>query len=293
MARLVARVGTAAGAWRETVDRGLFADLKSEQRLVKFDDISAERLLQRYNVALAQAILLRATGVTILVRNEPPARYRQLLRAVKFHRLIADIDRIDEQTHRLHLDGPLSLFSATQKYGLQLALFLPSLLLCADFEVQAELRWGPERKVKSFKLTPQDGLVSHLADAGMHVPSEVAMFAPLFAKRVSDWELAEATNVLPLGDSFWVPDYQLIHKQSGQVVYLEILGFWRKASIEKHLARLRQHATFPFVLAVSEALHIDEEALAEVPAGVHRYKALPLPDAVVRLAQQALTANPS
>ena len=26
----------------------------------------------------------------------------------------------------LHLDGPLSLFSATQKYGLQLAMFLPT-----------------------------------------------------------------------------------------------------------------------------------------------------------------------
>ena len=28
----------------------------------------------------------------------------------------------------LNLDGPMSLFSATQKYGLQLALFLPTLL---------------------------------------------------------------------------------------------------------------------------------------------------------------------
>ena len=272
----------------EVVDRGLFADLKSEQRLVKFGDISAERLLQRYNVALAQSILLRATSVTVLVRNEPPQRYRQLLRAVKFHRLIADIERVDEQTYRLRLDGPLSLFSATQKYGLQLALFLPSVLLCTDFELDAELRWGAEKKNKSFKLTPKDGLVSHLADAGMHVPDETAMFAPLFAKRVKDWELSKSADVLPLGDGFWVPDYRLVHKKSGKAVYLEILGFWRKASIEKHLARLRQHATFPFVLAVSEQLQIGEEALEEMPAGVHRYKAMPLPDAVAKLAQAAL-----
>src|SRR5262245_8838663 len=37
----------------ETVAAGLFADLKSEQRLTRFDDITPERLLQRYNVALA------------------------------------------------------------------------------------------------------------------------------------------------------------------------------------------------------------------------------------------------
>src|SRR4051794_12853815 len=43
----------------EDVDRGLFADLKSEQRLVRFDDLTVDQLLNRYNVALAQAILLR------------------------------------------------------------------------------------------------------------------------------------------------------------------------------------------------------------------------------------------
>src|SRR5437762_4660007 len=46
------------------VEEGMFADLKSEQRLVKFDDINVTRLIERYNVALAQAVLLRSTGVT-------------------------------------------------------------------------------------------------------------------------------------------------------------------------------------------------------------------------------------
>src|ERR1043166_547074 len=38
----------------EQIERSLFADLKDEQRVQTFDDISAERLLDRYNVALAQ-----------------------------------------------------------------------------------------------------------------------------------------------------------------------------------------------------------------------------------------------
>ena len=37
----------------------LFADLRDENRLLQFEDISAERLIDRYNVALAQAVLLR------------------------------------------------------------------------------------------------------------------------------------------------------------------------------------------------------------------------------------------
>jgi len=127
---------------------------------------TAERLLQRYNVALAQAVLLRSTHVQVVVRGEPTQRYRQLLRGVKFHRLVCELERLGPDSFRMHLDGPMSLFSATQKYGLQLALFLPAVLLCRDFELKAELRWGPQRRPKTFVLTSADRLVAHLPDSG-------------------------------------------------------------------------------------------------------------------------------
>src|SRR4051794_22381433 len=62
----------------EKVATALFADLKDENRLLRFEDFSAQRLIDRYNVALAQAILLRSVLVTAEVRHEKPARYRQL-----------------------------------------------------------------------------------------------------------------------------------------------------------------------------------------------------------------------
>jgi predicted nuclease of restriction endonuclease-like RecB superfamily len=273
----------------EVVEKGLFADLKSEQRLVHFKDISAERLLQRYNVALAQAVLLRCTGLHVTIRNEPPQRYRQLLRRVKFHRLICEMENIGENSYRLHLDGPLSLFSATQKYGLQLALFLPAVLLCRDFEVRAELRWGPQRKPKTFLVAPGDGLVSHSADTGTYVPPELAMFVELFRKRIADWDIVEETEVFPLGSAgFWVPDFRLIQRSTGRRVLFEVLGFWRRSSAEQHLARLRQHVTEPFLLAVSDQLHIEEAELEALPAEIHRFRNMPLPDEVARLAAEVL-----
>ncbi len=274
------------GLTPEAVDQGLFADLKSEQRLIRFKDISPEHLLQRYNVALAQAVLLRSTRVHVTIRHEPPARYRQLLRLVKFHRLICEIERAGDDGYVLHLDGPLSLFSATQKYGLQLALFLPAVLLCRDYQVQAELVWGAQRKPKTFEVTPSDGLVSHLADTGTYLPPELGMFVELFRKRIKEWEIAEETEVFPLGDGFWVPDFRLTKKATGQSVYLEVLGFWRRASAEVHLERLKRHASLPFVLAVSDGLRIEEGELEGLPAGVHRFRQMPLPDEVVRLAEE-------
>jgi predicted nuclease of restriction endonuclease-like RecB superfamily len=270
------------------VETGLFADLKSEQRLVKFGDLTAERLLQRYNVALAQAVLLRATRVHVTIRGEPPQRYRQLLRRVKFHRLVCEVERIGEGSIRLHLDGPLSLFSATQKYGLQLALFLPAVLLCRDFELKAELLWGPQRKPKTFTVTASDGLVSHYPDSGMYVPPELRLFVEAFRKRVTEWELVEETNIFPLGAGYWVPDFRLVHAQSKRSVRLEVLGFWRRSSAEQHLARLREHVSEPFLLAVSDQLHIEEAELEDLPAGIHRFRNMPLPDEVVRLAETLL-----
>lgn len=278
------------GVTVEQIEHGLFADLRSEQRLVKFKDISAEHLLQRYNVALAQSVLLRSTGVQVVIRHEPPQRYRQLLRLVKFHRLVCDFEPHAGEAYLLRLDGPLSLFSATQKYGLQLALFLPALLQCKDFELKAELRWGTQRKPKTFLLSSKDGLVSHYADTGTYVPPELAMFVELFRKRVTDWDISEESDLLPLGSGFWVPDYRLLHKATRRVVYLDVLGFWRRSSVEKHLQRLRDHATAPFVLAVSEQLKV-EEALEGLSAGVYRFRQMPLVDEVVKLAEQLLTTR--
>lgn len=272
----------------EQIDRGLFADLKSEQRLVKFKNISVEHLLQRYNEALAQAILLRSTKVVVTVRGEPPQRYRALLRSIKFHRLLCEVERLGPDSFLLRLDGPLSLFSATQKYGLQLALFLPAVLLCNDFELKAELLWGVQRKPKTFVVTSRDGLVSHLPDLGMYVPPELSMFAEMFRKRIAEWELLDETEVYPIGSGFWVPDYRLHHRQTGQHVLLEVLGFWRRSSAEKHLAWLRQHVREPFLLAVSDQLQIDEANLEGMPAGIARFRNMPLADDVARLANELL-----
>lgn len=277
----------------EQVDRGLFADLKSEQQLSSFKDITAQHLLQRYNVSLAQAVLLRSTRVHITIRNETPQRFRQLFRKIKFHRLVCEVERTTPTSFLLHLDGPLSLFTATQKYGLQLAFFLPTLLLCKDFELKADLLWGPQRKLKKFQLSSKDGLMSHLSDFGTYVPPELSMFVELFRKRQPAWEIQEEFDIYPLGQSFWIPDFRVRHIDSGKSVLLEVLGFWRRSHAEKHLKLLQKHIKEPFLLAVSDQLHIDEAELEGLPAGIHRFRQMPLPNEIARLAQVCLELKSS
>src|SRR5205807_10603670 len=96
--------------------------------------------------------------------------------------------------------------------------------------------------------------------------------------------------LLPLGQSFWVPDDRLIHRATKRVVYLDVLGFWRRSSVEMHLQRLREHAKQPFLLAVSEQLKVDEE-LEGLTGAVYRFRQMPLVDEVVKLAEEVLRAN--
>src|SRR6266545_1995315 len=271
----------------EQIDRSLFADLKDEQRVISFDDITAELLLHRYNVALAQAILLRCTLMEVRVYAETPARFRQLFRAVKFHRLICTIQETPGNSYKLTLDGPLSLFSSTNKYGLQLALFLPTLLHCKAFDLRANIRWGAERKEKTFQLSGlEDKLRSHTPDFGVYTPPELQMFADTFPTKVKGWILDTDPHPILLATGVWVPDFKLTHAKSGKEVFVEVFGFWRKGDIEQHYKNLSKGVPGKFVLCVSEQMRADEADEVTFGNGVYRYKRTPLPEEVARMAEK-------
>lgn len=264
------------GVEPETIAATLFADLKDENRLLQFEDLSAQRLVDRYNVALAQAVLLRSIKVTAEVRGEKPARYRQLFRQLKFHRLLYRVEGSMEEGYIFQIDGPLSLFSATSKYGLQMALFLPALPLCADFRLDAELRWGPRRVPRSFHLEAKDGLVSHQSDVGTYVPAEVTAFLDRFRQVAPAWDVSEATEILELGrEGVWVPDYRFVHKATGIDVFVEVLGFWKRSSLDRLLRLLPRHGPPRYVLAISDRLKVDEGTLGELSGPVLRFKEIP------------------
>jgi predicted nuclease of restriction endonuclease-like RecB superfamily len=285
---ILEQVANEAGTTAELVERGLFADLKSEQRLVKFEDFTVDQLLHRYNVALAQAILFRSTGLTVRVFGETSARYRRLARAIKFHRLICDIRPTGPEEYTLRIDGPLSLFSSTQKYGVQLANFLPTLIQCKRFELNATVRWGAERKEKTFTLSESEGLKSHTVDHGDYVPKELQMFADSFRKSVRDWDISTEPDIVSLPSGFWTPDFLLVHRPSGAVVRLEILGFWRRTDAEKLYRRLATEQKEAFILAVSDQFNTDESLAADWSENVYRFKKTPIASEIAKLAESLL-----
>ena len=287
-ASAIAAVAEQLSVTPEEVEEALLADLRDNQRMTAFDPIEPDALLSRYNTALAQAVLLRATELTLTIRGQTPRRYRALFRAIKFHQLIHRVQRDGDEGYRITLDGPLSLFRLSNKYGLKMALFLPSLLLVEEgWELRADVSWPTHARSLAFQLSPADGLQSHLRDRGVWVSDEERWFIERFAEVDTPWSLSDEPEILDLpGGEVVIPDYAFEHPD-GRKAWLEIIWFWRKGSLAPRLKALAGHAPPGLVLAVSDRLRASEDDLAQTPVPIHRFKGVLLPKPLLKLVEEA------
>ena len=281
-AEVLAEVAAQHALSPEALEHGLYADLKEAHRLDEFRKLEVEALLYRYNVALAQGVLLRASEVRVDIGKNKPARYRQLFRFIKFYQLSFTTEPRREGGYRITLDGPLSLFRLVQRYGLRLAQWLPALLLCEGWRLEADVAWqeGAHRHVR-FELEPDRRLRSHYRDTGVWTSEEETWFAKRFrARKNSRWSLRRAAHITSLGgEDVLVPDYILRH-EDGRKALLEIIWSWRKGGLDRHLRHLATHGPPNLVLALSDKLRVGEEDVRQLPAATVRFKQVLRPKAV-------------
>ncbi len=284
---LVRRLAVDFGLSPDQLEAGLYADLKGEQTLIRFEDCEAGWLLRRYNVALAQGVLLRATGMTLEIRGQTGRRYRELFRKIKFFQLLTQVSGSAKGGYSIQLDGPLSLFQASQKYGLQMASFLPTLLHFEGWKLKAQVRWGPQRIERTFRLhTGQLETVGRQL-AGQWQPEEIRAFPGRFSELGSDWEISEDAELIDLaGQGVLVPDFVFRHPPSGRVAHMEVLGFWRKSAVDSRIQLLRRHGPPNFILALSKKLAGGREELEELPAEVYLFRSLPIAKQILKLLER-------
>ena len=244
----------------EQVRLGLYADLRQSQRIVSCKVDNAEWLGHRYNVAQVQALLLRATDVTVSLHAPTAHRMRQLFRYVKFHQLIHTAVR-DGKVLTLRLDGPMSLFTQSSRYGMQLANFFPGLLLQeCNWSLEATVLWTKAQHRKRLSLTHEGGLQSHYLDRGAYRTREQEWFAERFEKLDSGWTLSEGKKPINLGGRAVIfPDFTF--SKGKKCAHLEILGFWRHDSLASKLDLVDQFGPGNLIIAISRKLRGSKEVL--------------------------------
>lgn len=276
-----------AGEYKTDADQlawALYADLPDNHILTRFDPPEPEWLLQRYNVALAQALLYRCIRMKLSVFRNIPSRYKQLFKFVKFYQLMHAIQGDLDSGYEIVLDGPVSLFRLSQKYGLKLAVFLPALLLCTRWKMEAEIV-STDGERRFFPLDESVGLRSHYRDSTVYDSLLERTFAERFGECASGWEIEREVAIINLKDTVFIPDFAFRHAD-GRSALLEIVGFWRPDYLERKLMKLKRSGRTDMVVAVSADLNVGEDDFKDVPGSVFFFKKRINPkDVLTRLEQ--------
>jgi predicted nuclease of restriction endonuclease-like RecB superfamily len=249
----------------------MYADRQGAQLLCDFERPTPEELVRRYNVAQIQGVLYSARELVVDLGEGADARL--VFHYVKTLGLIYNLEPLS-RGHRLRLDGPLSIFGGTRKYGLRLAKFLPGLLLTSPWKLSANVEWKGRDTVLELD-SEKAGLQSHyLGPKDEREADDVrGAFVRAWerAKDTGGWELERGGDVLsfPERRSALVPDFTLRRTDTGEVVQLEILGFWSERNLVERVSLLREAETqgHRVLVAASEKLGASQEALSSAVEG--------------------------
>lgn len=272
----------------------LFADLQENHVLTRFDAIGGAALVDAWETARKQAILLRAVRVVVTLRRPDARGLRLFFRRLKFHRLLHAAARLPDGGCRVEIDGPYSLFRSVTTYGLQLALLLPVLDACGPgWELDADVLWGRERRPATFHLEgPPAGAA---AGGDERLPDEVARLRDRFREMKTPWKVAVAHALLDLpGVGLCVPDLVFTRRDTGRRVYFEALGFWSREAVWRRVDLVAAGLPRPIVFAVSRRLRVSEDVLdGELPGRLYVYKGVMSARAVEERLEEAARAGAS
>ena len=278
-------IGRAADACRirpPDVPRVMWADLEENQTLERFDAISVGDLLLWYNMSLAQTLLFGCTRMEFYVSEGP--YWKEILRTVKARGLMYVLEAgggagngksgdakgdgggsgsgtKGEAPLRCILEGPLSVFKMTTKYGTAFARLLPVITRTPSWWIDATISRKTPGGVKLYRFEmASDSARAHLrgvehgprhgtdADPRQYDSAVEQKFADILHAHLGrgdplGWRMTREPGPLIAGNKAMLPDF--VFERLGRRVYLEIVGFWTPDYIRRKFAKLRDMLVEP------------------------------------------------
>ena len=236
----------------------IYGDLPDFEKLVSFAPVTPTALLDRYNLAQAQGLLIYARKVVLKLSEPEQSELRKFLKAVKFFRLLAHIRREGKKGLTIELSGPYSIIDSSTKYALQQANLLPAAVNLSRWELVAELKIKEREAV--MKLSHKSKLVSHYKQLSGYIPEEIRIFHRTFNDKQSDWQITGETPFIDGGSQELIfPDLSFVSTSSGKVLHLELFHRWHAGGIARRIELLKNNPQLPLTLGIDRALVKSEE----------------------------------
>ena len=270
----------------------MWSDLEENLVLEWFDAISPEQLLAWYNLSLMQTLLFNCTKLEFSVTGG--SNWKRILRDIKRLGLMYNLQYIalEEEKQSIHvdetdydnrdikfinasntdtknnpiiicsLDGPLSIFKLTDRYGTSIAKILPSIISSDTWSLKAWIvrkTMSLGKKIYEFKISNKDTpplsrepyynkendkekkrilYTAKESSQLIYFDSGVEeKFSTRFEQSATGWKLIREPDPLILSNGkALIPDFAF--EKYGTRIYLEIVGFWTKEYLEKKIQKI-------------------------------------------------------
>jgi len=265
------RVAQKLGVTTEELEQSFYADLDDELILTSFNPTNDVELLKQYNLSLTQTLCFRSTYLEIKVSDH----WKEILRAVKFRGLMYSAETTDG-VFRITVDGPLSLFKLTQRYGTSMAKVLPSIFQAKYWEINGSVirktQFG--KRIFPLRLTSIQ-IGKKISGSPVEKRQNLAFdslveeeFYNNFTSLKSGWKITREPPPLIVGRHVFIPDFSFEKRETK--VYMEIAGFWTKNYLERKVEKLQQLRGVNIIIAANQRLACDK--LAHLQGEVFFYK---------------------
>ncbi|HLG62434.1 MAG TPA: DUF790 family protein [Ktedonosporobacter sp.] len=291
-------IATVAGKMASSVEQIealFFADRPEEYRLTHpGPHWTPLTLLRRYNLELARGVLYRATVLRIEIHDN----FKDIWRYLKLFKIMFWCEELPEGGYRLTLSGPMSEFILTERYGIAFAQFMPALLLGERWRMTARLkpfsekiplddrlqRQQIEAALPRYSLDHTCGLFSHYRRAALYdsalertFASEFTDFEEKFGGSRGHWRLLREQEVLALGGTVMIPDFQLVHSlDERRTILIELVGYWSPTYLRNKVTKVRSANCPHLLLLVYEELNVTRESFGEVASEIVFFKQKPI-----------------
>lgn len=214
----------------QQLENVLWADYEENLIVKSFEPIIAENLLRQYNLSLVQTLLFKATGMEFKIEKN----FQNVFRKIKQLGLIYNIEN-----DTVFLDGALSLFKMTERYGTSLAKLLPEIMRAEKWSINASVmkRAYGDKRIFEFSLDDTKKIFS-TNDYDSSQTFDSAIEEEFARHDFSGWKVKREPAVLKAGQYAFIPDFLI--ENSTTKIYVEIVGFWTPEYLQKKIQKVNQ-----------------------------------------------------
>lgn len=225
---VIDRVARKLSVEPDTLEKALWADMEENQIIREFQTITPENLLRQYNLSVTQTLLFKATGMEIQIEDN----YQEVFWKVKQLGLMYSI-----KDDTIYLDGAVSLFKMTERYGTALAKLLPTIMKCNKWSIKASImkKTMHGTRIYDFTLDNTTPIFSIEPDSSLET-FDSAIEKEFSLLHFNDWTSKREPAVLKAGQYAFIPDFSL--ERNGKKVYVEIIGFWTPEYLKNKIQKI-------------------------------------------------------